>query len=84
MFAAFDEPNLIAHAGLVPAIRLRCGLPALVSEKVKLTGAKNGAGTPADAKAMSVLAGILIFDAAFDDLVMFGIPGVWGLELAGC
>ncbi|WP_167390929.1 hypothetical protein [Streptomyces yunnanensis] len=25
---------------------------------------------------------VLIFDGAFDDLVMFGIPGVWGLELA--
>ena len=26
---------------------------------------------------------VLIFDVAFDDLVMFGIPSVWGLELAG-
>ncbi|MCW5253615.1 hypothetical protein [Streptomyces sp. SHP 1-2] len=47
VFAAFDEPNLIAHAGLVPVIRPaeRCGLPALVAEKVKLTGAANGADT---------------------------------------
>ncbi|WP_351235343.1 hypothetical protein [Streptomyces sp. NPDC002133] len=31
----------------MPTIRLaaRCGLPALVAEKVKLTGARNGAGT---------------------------------------
>ncbi|MCX4849377.1 hypothetical protein [Streptomyces sp. NBC_00893] len=41
----FDDPDPIAHAGLVPTIRMaqRCGLPALVAEKVKLTGAKNGA-----------------------------------------
>jgi hypothetical protein len=30
------------------------------------------------------VAGVLIFDAAFDDLVIFGIPGVWGLELTRC
>ncbi|MGW7605524.1 ATP-dependent DNA helicase [Streptomyces antimycoticus] len=41
LFAAFDDTDLIAHAGLVPTIRLaeRCGLPRLVAEKVKLTGA---------------------------------------------
>ena len=49
LFAAFDDPDLIAHAGLVPTIRLaeRCGLPALVAAKVKLAGAQNGAGTAA-------------------------------------
>ncbi|MFI1630735.1 hypothetical protein ACH4YO_42825, partial [Streptomyces noursei] len=26
---------------------------------------------------------VLIFDAVFDDLVMFGMPGLWGLELVG-
>ena len=47
LFATFDDPDLIAHAGLVPTIRLaeRCDLPALVSARVKLTGVKNGAGT---------------------------------------
>ncbi|MDV9203141.1 IS1380 family transposase, partial [Streptomyces sp. Wh19] len=36
--AAFDDANLIAHAGLVPVMRLaeRCGLPRLVREKVRL------------------------------------------------
>lgn len=36
--AAFDDANLIAHAGLVPVMWLagRCGLGRLVSEKVKL------------------------------------------------
>jgi hypothetical protein len=44
--AAFDDPNLIAHAGLVPVMRLaeRCGLSRLVAGKVRLTGAGNGAG----------------------------------------
>ena len=44
LFAAFDDPDLIAPAGLVPTIRLakQCGLPALVAEQVKLTGARNG------------------------------------------
>ncbi|MFE5947637.1 hypothetical protein, partial [Streptomyces sp. NPDC056480] len=27
---------------------------------------------------------LLIFDVVFDDLVMFGMQDVWGLELAGC
>jgi hypothetical protein len=30
-----------------------------------------------------VIAELLIFDAVFDDLVMFDIPDAWGLELAG-
>ncbi|MFD4759793.1 hypothetical protein ACFWOJ_13125 [Streptomyces sp. NPDC058439] len=48
LFAAFDDPNLIAHAGLVPTIRLaeRCDLPALVAEKVKLAGADNAPAGP--------------------------------------
>lgn len=35
LFAAFDDPDLIAYAGLFPMIRLaeRCGLPRLVAEK---------------------------------------------------
>ncbi|WP_110085005.1 IS1380 family transposase, partial [Streptomyces sp. NRRL WC-3549] len=70
MFAAFDESNLIAHAGLVPVIQLaeRCDLPALVAEKVKLTGAKNGAGTAADAKTMSIVGGMVAGADSIDDL----------------
>ncbi len=69
-FAAFDEPNLIAHAGLIPVIRLaeRCGLLALVAEKVRLAGAKNGAGTAADAKAMSIVGGMVAGADSIDDL----------------
>ncbi|MFE1851447.1 hypothetical protein [Streptomyces sp. NPDC059489] len=45
--AAFDAPDLVAHAGLVPTIRLaeRCGLSSLVAEKVKLAGAGDGSRT---------------------------------------
>ena len=68
--AAFDEPNLIAHAGLVPVMRLaeRCGLARLVAEKVKLTGAKNGAGASADAKVTSIVAGMAAGADSIDDL----------------
>jgi Transposase DDE domain group 1 len=70
LFAAFDDPDLIAHAGLVPAIRLaeRCGLAALVAAKVKLTGAKNGAGTAADAKTLSIVGGMVAGADSIDDL----------------
>lgn len=70
LFAAFDDPDLIAHAGLVPTIRLaeRCGLPRLVAEKVKLTGAGNGAGTAADAKALSIVGGMIAGADSIEDL----------------
>ncbi|MGW5295891.1 hypothetical protein [Streptomyces bacillaris] len=60
MSAAFDDPNLITYAGLLPALRLaeRCELSRLVAEKVKLTGAKNGAGAAADAKFTSIVGGM--------------------------
>lgn len=70
MPAAFDAPDLIEHAGLVPAFRLaeRCGLPALAAEKVKLTGAGNGAGTAADAKALPIVGGMVARADSSDDL----------------
>ncbi|MFJ3978145.1 hypothetical protein [Streptomyces sp. NPDC090021] len=69
-FAAFDDRNLLAHGGLAPAVRLaeRCGLPALVSEKVRLTGALNGAGTAPGAKVMSLVAGMLAGADSIDDM----------------
>ncbi|MET7520745.1 IS1380 family transposase [Streptomyces sp. NPDC005480] len=81
--AAFDEPNLIAHAGLVPVVRLaeRCGLPALVAEKVKLTGARYGAGTAAAAKAMSIVGGMIAGADSIDDLDILrhgGLPKLFG------
>ncbi|WP_155059096.1 IS1380 family transposase [Streptomyces blattellae] len=70
--AVFDEPNLIAHAGLVPVMRLaeRCGLPRLVTEKVRLSGAGNGAGAAADAKVTSLVGGMVAGADSIDDLDM--------------
>src|SRR6266496_2982987 len=58
---AFDDPNLIADAGLVPVVALaeRVGLPGLVSDRVKITGAANSGGANAAAKVMSLLAGMV-------------------------
>lgn len=69
-FAAFDDSNLLAHGGLATAVRLagRCGLPGLVRETVHLTGAGNGAGAAPDAKAMSLVAGMLAGAASIDDI----------------
>jgi len=68
--AVFDDPNLVAYAGLVPVMRLaeRCGLSRLAAAKVKLTGARNGAGAAADAKVTSIVAGMAAGADSIDDL----------------
>jgi hypothetical protein len=68
--AVFDDPNLVAYAGLVPVMRLaeRCGLSDLAAAKVKLTGAGNGAGAAADAKVTSIVAGMAAGADSIDDL----------------
>ena len=68
-FAAFDDPNLIAHGGLAPAVRLaeRCDLPGLVRERVRLASAGNGAGAAADAKVMSLVTAMLAGADSIDD-----------------
>ena len=68
--AAFDDRNLVAYAGLVPVMQLaeRCGLARLVTDKVKLTGAKNGAGAAADAKIMGIVGGMVAGADSIDDL----------------
>jgi hypothetical protein len=81
--AAFDDPNLIAYAGLVPVMRLaeRCGLSRLVTEKVGLAGAKNGAGAAADAKVASIVAGMAAGADSIDDLHVLrhgALPTVFG------
>ncbi|MGP4089371.1 transposase [Streptomyces sp. KR55] len=67
---AFDDTNLVGRAGLVPVMRLaeRCGLARLTAPKVKLTGAKNSAGASADAKVMSIVAGMAAGADSIDDL----------------
>ena len=58
---AFDDPNLIADAGLVPVVASaeQVGLPGLVTEHVRITGADNSAGANPAAKVMSLLAGMV-------------------------
>ncbi|MEU1568875.1 hypothetical protein ABZ504_52880 [Streptomyces mirabilis] len=46
----------------------RCGLPGLVRNKVRLTGAANGAGTAAGAKVMCLVAGMLAGADSIDDM----------------
>jgi hypothetical protein len=80
--AAFDDTNLIAHAGLVPMLRLaeRCGLSRLVAQKVKLTGVKNGAGAAAEAKVTSIVAGMAAGADSVDDLDVLrhgAMPGLF-------
>jgi len=58
---AFDDPNLIADAGLVPVIALaeQVGLSGLVEEHVTITGVANSAGANPGAKVMSLVAGMV-------------------------
>ena len=67
--AAFDDPNLISSAGLVPVMRLarRAGLPHLVTALVKIPG---GAGADAAAKVSSIVAGMLAGADSIDDLAV--------------
>jgi hypothetical protein len=64
--AVFDEPNLIACAGLVPAVALadRIRLRDLADEWLTVPGAKDSAGT----KVMSLVAGMLAGADSIDDL----------------
>jgi hypothetical protein len=57
----FDDPNLIADAGLVPVVALaeRVGLPGLVAEHVTISGAGNSAGANPAVKVMSLVAGMV-------------------------
>jgi len=57
----FDEPNLIADAGLVSVVALaeKIGLPGLVTDRVKIVDAANSGGANAGAKVMSLLAGMV-------------------------
>jgi hypothetical protein len=66
----FDEPNLIADAGLVPVVALaeQIGLPDLVTEHVKIAGAANSAGANPAAKVMSLLAGMVAGADSIDDI----------------
>lgn len=66
----FDDPNLIADAGLVPVVALaeQIGLPELVTELVRITGAANSAGANPAAKVMSLLAGMVAGADSIEDV----------------
>jgi hypothetical protein len=66
----FDDPNLIADAGLVPVLALanQIGLPELVAEHVAITGAANSAGANPAAKVMSLLAGMVAGADSIEDI----------------
>lgn len=57
---AFDDPNIVADAGLVPVVRLaeRARLPHLVGDTVRIEGAGNSGGANPAAKVMSLVAGM--------------------------
>src|SRR5690349_23337123 len=63
----FDDPNLVSCAGLVPVMALadRCGLPALLRERVKIA-AKGGAN--AAFKILALVAGMVCGADSIDDL----------------
>lgn len=68
--AAFDDPNLVADAGLVPLVRLaeRAGLPELVSETVTICDADNSGGANAAAKVMTLVAAMAAGADSIDDV----------------
>ena len=67
---AFDDPNLIADAGLVPVLALaeQIGLPGLVAEHVVIEAAANSAGANPAAKVMSLLAGMVAGADSIEDV----------------
>lgn len=68
--AAFDDPNLVADAGLVPVVALaeQVGLPGMVAEHVVIEGAANSAGANPAAKVMSLLAGMVAGADSIEDV----------------
>lgn len=67
--AVFDEPNLIADAGLLPVVRLaeRVGLPELAASAIRIEGADNSGGAHPAAKVTSLLAAMCAGADSIDD-----------------
>lgn len=65
--AVFDDPGLVSHAGLVPAVALatRAGLVELTEQFLTVPG---GAGHAAAAKVTTVVAGMVAGADSIDDL----------------
>jgi Transposase DDE domain group 1 len=68
--ARFDDPNLVADAGLVPLIALaeQAGLPELVLEHLAIVDADNSAGANPHAKVMSLIAGMAAGADSIEDI----------------
>ncbi len=80
--AGFDDPNLVACAGLVPVMALaqKAGLPGLVREHVSVPGS---AGANAGLKVASLVAGMVAGADSIEDMDLArhgGMPKVF----AGC
>jgi hypothetical protein len=75
--AAFDDPNLVSHGGLVPVMALaeRAGLPGLLAERVR-PGGECGANAPL--KVGCLVAGMAADADSIDDmgLLRHGAMGV--------
>ena len=67
---AFDDPNLVSDAGLVPLIALaeQIGLPGLVLDNLSILDADNSAGANAPAKVMSLVAGMAAGADSIEDI----------------
>jgi hypothetical protein len=65
--ASFDDPNLVAHAGLVPVMALagRAGLPGIVAGRVRPGGK---CGVNADLKVGCLVAGMVAGADSIDDM----------------
>jgi hypothetical protein len=68
--AVFDDPNLVADVGLVPVVALaeQIGLPGLVAERVSIVDASNSAGANAEAKVLSLIAGMVAGADSIEDV----------------
>jgi hypothetical protein len=67
---AFDDPNLIADAGLVPVLALaeQIGLAQLIEDYVIIKDADNSAGANPGAKVMSLVAGMVAGADSIEDI----------------
>lgn len=68
--ARFDDPNLIADAGLVPVLRLaqQCRLPELADEAIGILEADNSGGANPAAKVMSLVAAMVAGADSIEDV----------------
>lgn len=68
--AVFDDPNLIADAGLVPVLRLaeRARLGELVSDAVRINEADNSGGANPAAQVLTLVAAMAAGADSIDDV----------------